>query len=268
MKRVKKMMMGGHIFVLCLMVIAAAPVVVGANNHGGSGQAATEPRMPLIETVDDLAALSHLADSEKALGETIIQRNLVASQGWAVLGNDPELQMLWIIFGNELGALCYPDMQGIPYSPLNLISLYISKRSGSDYMWPFFEAVTIAQIAAFELPEYYKRKLHFIMCPNWRGWTDEERLTLRFTKALIENMLSDELYQEALEAWGEKQLLRNVTWIGYINLWALVSKVTDLTYDPVAEPAPSIPPEVIENMGGANEAKRQQLLNYFYSLGN
>ncbi|MBT8338475.1 MAG: hypothetical protein HKP58_10035 [Desulfatitalea sp.] len=269
MKSIKKMMMSGYIFVVCLMMIAA-PVAVCANDDGGLAATVPAPRMPLIESVEDLAALTHLEDYEMELGETILQRNMVTSQGWAILGNDPELQMLWLILGNELGALCYAydDMQAIPFGPMNLISLYISKRSGSDYMWPFFKGVTVAQIAAYEMPEYYERKLNFILFPNWRGWSDEERLTLKFTKALVENRLSDELYQEALEAWGEKRLLRNTTWVGYINLWSLVAKVSDLTYDPVAEPAPSIPPAAIENLGAVMEATRMRLLDYFYSLGN
>ncbi|MBT8339536.1 MAG: hypothetical protein KJP07_05940, partial [Desulfatitalea sp.] len=177
--------------------------------------------LPLIKTPADIEGLSYLSEDEKALGLHNLEHHVALTDGWEMLGNDPELQMFIHLYGNELLGLLPLDMQVIPFSPLNLISLEVARRVGNDYVFGLMKGSTIAELEPFGYPEIAQLKFHFLAFPNLKIWNEEERLTLKFVKACYENKLTRELFEQAREAWGEKRLLRHIGWMGYMQTWSL-----------------------------------------------
>ncbi|MBT8339944.1 MAG: hypothetical protein HKP58_02250 [Desulfatitalea sp.] len=58
--------------------------------------------------------------------------------------------------------------------------------------------------------------------PESSVWSDEERLVLQFTYAVMREEMTDDIWKRAEAAWGMKEPLRYIAWIGqyiYMNLF-------------------------------------------------
>ncbi|MBT8341477.1 MAG: hypothetical protein KJP07_15835, partial [Desulfatitalea sp.] len=206
-----------------------------------------EFRLPEIKTPADVEAMSHLSKEEKELGIKNLKK-IPESDGWAIMGNDPELQVFWHIMEREYTALLQGDFQGVPFGPMNLLSLVAAKKSGSDYLYNFFAALTVRQIEAYPQSPDNAAKLAVLDSPDSELWRDEERMILKFAWASINNEMTDELFEEAREAWGEQRLLRNLAWLSYVSMWSMVANVLDIKFLPeqMLPPGFTIPAQAIE----------------------
>lgn len=250
-----------------LISIVAALFVSSAfaADGGNTGRQTTEVekafRLNQIRTSADVEALSHLDADEKALGKALL-RKIPDSHGWAILGNDPELQALWHTMERVYMGL-FESFQGVPLGAMNLIALETSLYAGSDYVYGLFATLTARQMAAYNMPVDYYGKLAVVGSPDSPMWTDEERLVLEFTRASLENRMSDELFEQARETWGEKRLLRTLAWMSYVQMWSNVSNVLDLKFDPDMLPAgESYPPEVVAKLLPKMQETRAKFLEF------
>ncbi|MBT8342686.1 MAG: hypothetical protein KJP07_21980 [Desulfatitalea sp.] len=202
-------------------------------------------RLPTIKTEADLDALTHLSDEEKAYGKQVLKK-IPTSDGWQIMGNDPELQALWHIMERTYTALLEGDFQGKPFGPMHLMAAKTAKKAGSDYVFGLFAVLTVRQIEAFKQPSDYSAKIGMLDNPDSGLWNEEERLILKFAEATLENKMTDELFEQARAAWGEKRLLRNVSWITFVDMWGKMSNVLGMTYsDEMYPPDVKMPPEAI-----------------------
>ena len=228
----------------------------------GDERATPKFRLPEIKTPADIDALKHLTPEEKAYGKTVLKK-IPDSHGWVVMGNDPELQALWHLMEREYTALLEGDFQGIPYGPMNLIALETSRRSGNQYMYGLFATLNVRQIEAFGLPKDDVAKISLSGDPDAGVWSKEERLTIRFTHAVLDRKMSDELFAEARATWGEKRLLRLFAWINYVDMWARLSEMLNMRFSPeMLPPGMKIPPEAITGITALMCGTRKQVREF------
>ncbi|MBT8340498.1 MAG: hypothetical protein HKP58_01880 [Desulfatitalea sp.] len=200
-------------------------------------------RLPMVRTDADIDALSHLNSEEKAAAKEN-QRRVPPSDGWYLLGHDPELQAISRIDEIASIGLLKPDTQMVPFGPMNLICIEVGRHMGADWM-----AIGMSTIA-INMAKVMKRdlnpaKLAVIENPDSNIWTDEERLTLKFTRACLTNTMTDEVFAQARETWGEKRLLRIIRWISYVHFWAMVQNACNLKWEPTErfQEQADIPPD-------------------------
>ncbi|MBT8339292.1 MAG: hypothetical protein HKP58_07660 [Desulfatitalea sp.] len=63
-----------------------------------------------------------------------------------------------------------------------------------------------------------------LLQPESSVWSDEERLVLQFTYAVMRKEMTDDLWNRASEAWGPKETMRYIQWIGiYIYMELFMS---------------------------------------------
>ncbi|MBT8342534.1 MAG: hypothetical protein HKP58_06040 [Desulfatitalea sp.] len=225
------------------------------------------PRMPMVKTPADVEALSSLTEEEKALALDNLKK-VPLSDGWALMGNDPELQAFMHIIEQQATALLDGDFQCAPLTPMNLVTLEAVRRSGNDYMKTLFFAITAVELREFNKEEDYP-KLGLLDDPDCSLWTEEERLVLKFAQAVLDNKMTDELFSQARTAWGDKKLLRLFFWMGYVNLWGLLNNMLNIKFTPdmmTEGMKKGFPPAVIPNIVGPFQKTRKDLLEFWKTI--
>lgn len=190
---------------------------------------ASKFRLPIIKTPEDVDALTHLSDEEKAMAKDNLKK-VPPSDGWWILGNDPEMQAFWALVERESTALLYPDTQMYAFSPMNLLTLAVAKRSGSDYQYGALGAFTANQISFSDLPADAVQKLPFLGDPDASVWNEEESFTIKFGIACIELRMTDELFAKAVATWGKQKTLRHISWVSFVYQWAILIEALGLKY--------------------------------------
>ncbi|MBT8342532.1 MAG: hypothetical protein HKP58_06050 [Desulfatitalea sp.] len=190
-----------------------------------------EFRLPLIKTLADVEALSHLSKEEKAVAVENFTR-IPPSDGYYMMGNDPDLQSFWRLMEMEITSLLFPDHQGVPFGPMNLITLEVARHSGNDYLLGFMQHVTANTIGDFDKPYDNYQKLGMLENADSAMWTDEERMIIKFTRACLESKMTDELFEQARAAWGEKKLLRYIAWVAFVQQWGTLQSALDMKFLP------------------------------------
>ncbi|MBT8342101.1 MAG: hypothetical protein HKP58_14400 [Desulfatitalea sp.] len=204
-------------------------------------------RMPLIKSPADVEALSHLSPDEKALGVENLKK-FPPSDGYFIMGNDPDMQATLRIMEMEITSLLHPDHQGIPFSPMNLMALEVARHIGNDYLTGLMQNVTANTIGDFQKPYDHYMKLGMIENQDSAVWNDEQQLAIKFTRACLEFNMTDEVFEQARAAWGEKKVLRYIAWISYVHQWGMIQSALGMKYLPetMTYPRGSMTPEVID----------------------
>ncbi len=224
-------------------------------------------RLPVIKTPADVEKLTHLDAEEKALALENLKK-IPPTDGWYILGSDPDTQAFWQIWERQLTSLLYPDMQAIPFSPMNLITLEVARHSGNDYLIGLIRQVTAVTIADFKKPYDNYTKLAMLEYPDSDIWTVEERLALKFTRACLENTMTDELFAQARETWGDKMVLRYISWIGYVYQWAILENVLGMRFEPqsMSFPSGAMSPEAIDSITLKIKPTKMEVRKFWNSL--
>ncbi|MBT8342535.1 MAG: hypothetical protein HKP58_06035 [Desulfatitalea sp.] len=191
-------------------------------------------RLPILRTHADIDASSHLTEEEKAMAKDNLTR-VPPSDGWYMLENDPEMQALANIHENGLIGLLDPDFQGIKGGPMNLVCLELARLTGCEWMASFL--AKIGMTSPLSSDDWDPAQLAVLSFPDSKLWSENQRLALKFIGACYNHAMTDELFEQARKAWGEKRVLRFIFFIGYVNTWAMVENACNLTFTPVSSEA-------------------------------
>ncbi len=229
-------------------------------------------RLPLINSEEIIDSLSYLSEDEKEFGK----RNLSMvppTDGWAMLGNDPDMQAFWQVFERELTSMMDGDMQVIPFGFMTLANLVIARHAKDEYNCGTMAAALADSVVDFGVGYIGTIKLCMIDFPDCSCWNDEERLAIKFVKAFIEYKMTDEIFQEAIDRWGEKMVVRRMSWICYVNGMVSMCNAMGMRYPIEKEifPYGTWTPENVKmttgNLAGSYERVREmwQNMNAFVS---
>lgn len=234
----------------------------------GAAETSMQPngiRLPLIHTAADIDALPHLSSEEKTLAKENLGK-VAPSDGWFLLGHDPVGQAIWQLV--ELGIVKFiePDSQAIPGSPMNVICFEVGRHIGCEWTNGLMAVITTAVQGMFKKPDWNHAKLALIAFPDAKAWTDQQRVSIKFARACLTNTMTDEVFNETREIFGEKKILRYILWIGYVHAWAMIQNACNLTYFSETKPSPSTMTSITPEQVGAIRQAMEDLWKSLWAL--
>ena len=187
-------------------------------------------RVRLLHKPADYEDLSHLSDSEKELvGKVLVdyKQNFGTEvpHYTSALLNDPELYVATAIGFRGVRNLiddAYLDAQ-VRGPVADLMYVNIMKHHGCQQGMETYIENYIGR-DTFDV-----RKTVLIDFPDSDVYSPEERLAIKFSKAVLENTMTDEIFDEALERWGIKMTLRYISFIGEYFKATLILDTLGLT---------------------------------------
>lgn len=218
-----------------------------------------EFRLPEFKTPADIEASALLTDEEKAIALDNLTK-MPPSDGYWMMGCDPELQAFWALIERAFIAFFDGDYQGVPFGTMNLITLTTALHTGSEYQYGVLAQFTAKNMQVFGVPAEDAVKLAMFCQPDSQIWNEEERMTLGFTVAVLDGTMTDELFEQARLTWGEKKLLRYIAWIGYVKMWSMLINALGMDFSPERMEVPPFPPVMVEKMTNAFAKMRPDLL--------
>ncbi|MBT8341919.1 MAG: hypothetical protein HKP58_18950 [Desulfatitalea sp.] len=222
-------------------------------------------RLPLLHKPADWKDLPYLSDDEKKwldemwLGASNINGHEVV-QSHALLAHDPKLFKIFAVdWSFNLTALSYegdPSLdQCIPGTLQNLMSLRVCKYHECQCLWFSF------LFWGTGIKTWDGLKLLQMDFPDHDIWDDEERLILKFTNAVVEHKMTDDLFKEAVDAWGPQLVLRKIAYIGMLATWCYLLNTCNVE-------SPAFSPYVGKDDGLTPENHRfTQVANELLSIG-
>ncbi|MBT8342446.1 MAG: hypothetical protein KJP07_20775 [Desulfatitalea sp.] len=96
-----------------------------------------------------------------------------------------------------------------------LITLAVTAEIDDQYMLRMM-TTTPTETSPDDNGSYFMsaEKVAMLRHPDSSVWTDEEGLVLEFTYAVMRSEMSDGLWERAETAWGPKETMRYISWIG------------------------------------------------------
>ena len=172
-------------------------------------------RVRLLHKPADYEDLGHLNDSEKEIvGKVLVdyKQNFgtEAPHGTSAILNDPELYLATtsgFVAVRKLVDEAYLDPQ-VRGSVIDLMYVNIMKYRGCQQGMETYIENYVGR-DTFDV-----RKTVLIDFPDSDVFSAEERLAIKFSKAVLENTMTDEIFNEAIERWGIKMTLRYIAFIG------------------------------------------------------
>ncbi len=206
-------------------------------------------RLPFVKTEADVNAQKQLTAEQKALGISNLKK-VPLTDGYALMGGDPEAQALVSMFENSLQHLLVPDMQANPGSPMNLITIRTAQRYKVEWMLGLMTRITEASIPTLGVKDFRAGNLGMMDQPDSAIWTAEQSLSLRFADALIDRAMTDGIMAEARKTWGEQRTIRLILWCGFVQHWTMIIDAGGLKWVPGSSSAleRGINPAMITNM--------------------
>ncbi|MBT8341843.1 MAG: hypothetical protein HKP58_15460 [Desulfatitalea sp.] len=189
-------------------------------------------RLPVVRTRDDVDALTHLSDEEKALAKSNL-RWVMPSDGLWLLGSDPEVQALFNVYEQAVQALAFTpeDNIAMPFSPCMLMAMTIARCFRAEWVADAVSDTSAKVVGNLQKKNATHQHLAMLGFPDWHGWSDEQRLTIKFTEACYENNMTDDLFAQAMKTWGQKKLLRYLLYYGFVYQNALFQNVFKLRFE-------------------------------------
>ncbi len=193
-------------------------------------------RLPCIQSDEDVDNTPWLSDAEKKFAKLNLKK-VPSTEGWRMLGNDPYTQAFWQLIERFNTAIQNDkgqhQMQCTPFTYLNICHMIVAKRSGNEYMLGVLGSSTVDAIKGYgeDGDKHGYEKMLLIDYPDSSVWTDEQRLSIKFINALYDYAMTDELFQEALDMWGEQQTIRNISWYTYVLGWGSILSALHMKFD-------------------------------------
>ncbi|MBT8340826.1 MAG: hypothetical protein HKP58_20370 [Desulfatitalea sp.] len=190
-------------------------------------------RFPIIRSAADIETLAHLSEEEKALARENLDK-IPGGEGWFLLGSDPELQGFLHIVELSIALLLAPDSQFVPFGGMNVGCIEVARQMGCEWQAGVLNVITASAIGTWVSDENcYHSQLGMLDFPDSALWTDEQRVTIKFIRACLENTMTDELFDQARKTWGEQKLLRHIAWVGFAHMWAMIINTANVGWHKV-----------------------------------
>lgn len=209
-----------------------------------SPQPAQKYRLPIINSAEGINGLSHLSSEEKELGMDNLKK-IPPSDGWFLLANDPEAQAFYAMTEQGILNLLAPDTQFDPGSPMTLSCLLIGRLMNCEWMVGCMSFISVKHIELWGTEDFKAEQIGMLDFPDADCWTAEQSLTLKFTRACVEHTMTDEVFAQAREMWGDKRLIRMIIWFGFCQTWVMLQNSTGMKFESDAVPEGGIPKQAV-----------------------
>lgn len=187
-------------------------------------------RLPLMDTPEKFDAAEHLSEDMKEFGK----RNLSMvppTAGWLMLGANPDMQAFLQIWEREMTSMMEGDMQAAPFGFMNITNAVLALESGDEYAAGVMAACNAGAVVDYGYGYEGTVKMQMYGYPDCSCWNDDERLCIKFVHAFINYEMTDELFQEAIDAWGENMVVLRMCWICYVWSFDMIENALGMKYD-------------------------------------
>ena len=175
------------------------------------------PRVRPLRTAADVDAVPYFDDEEKRVATATLVRSVVRYGAQPTITvctsvHDPLAAAARFAYGQDLDGL----LQNIGQtrhttlgSLLNLLVLTVLRHVGDECLIGAISAGKGVMVPGFKHHHYALMDF-----PESEVWSPDQRLMLRYAKALLNDDVTDELWREAVDAWGVRQCLRYIQFMG------------------------------------------------------
>ncbi|MBT8342082.1 MAG: hypothetical protein HKP58_08650 [Desulfatitalea sp.] len=182
-----------------------------------SEQNAGKLRVPMLDSEAAISAATHLSSEEKEIAIENLKK-MPPNNAWYLLNHNPKLVAIIMKWGMGIMELC-DDVPGIPGKPGQTMAFEVARFLDS----PWLASVMARNAAAAgEVGGFLNSQLGVINHPDSPLWTDEQRLALKFARACLENTMTDELFEQARELWGEQKVMGYIAMLTWDIVFALM----------------------------------------------
>jgi hypothetical protein len=193
-----------------------------------------QPRLKPISTEADVAAVPWFDDEDRAVCLDTLLRSikLYDAQPTIVVRtavNDPKGARAKFEYGAELNKLLGNEGMNrhtVQGSILNLLVVMTLQHTNDECLAPAIIAGNGKAVPGFK-PHHYA----LMRFPDSEVWSDEQRLILRYTRAVLDNTMTDALWTEAVKFWGPQTCLRFVHLIGHFWTTGIRNRTLKVPYD-------------------------------------
>jgi hypothetical protein len=180
------------------------------------------PRLKPLRTKADIDAISYFDDEEREIALEYLLRS-VRNYGnqptitVATAAHDPKGARAKARLNEALNPLIDNDgltrhtTQG---SVLHLM-VYLTLKHVNDEC--LVGALATGNVKRGAVPAFKPHHLAMVDFPESEVWSDQQRLSLKFTKAVLNSAVTDEIWDAAVKMWGVKKVLGYIQMIG--NFW-------------------------------------------------
>ncbi len=195
-----------------------------------------EPRLPMVFTPEEVDKLDFMSEEQKELAKKNLKM-IPVSKGWSSLACNPDIQAIWQVMEREMTSL-YGDMQATPFNFMFFANALIAKATHDEFSYGFMFSSFVDSIHDFGLGYEGQVKLHMLDFPDCDCWTEDERLCINFINAVIKFQMTDEIMQQAIDAWGEDQVVLNMSWLGYVWFMCMEQAAQNIPWNSKTENFP------------------------------
>jgi len=196
-------------------------------------------RLPALHVPADYENLAYLDEEEKELcGIQLVSRlekfDSQPTVTVATAAHDPKAARLRSAYGGALMALAAPTYETrhlVGGTLLNLLVLTVMKFAGDETL---IGGITRG-LYDHHLEGFKPHHVALMDFPESEVWSDEQRLMLRYAKAVLENSMTDELWDEAVRAWNPKMCVRYIHVINFFLGAAIMNRTLQVTYPMTTE---------------------------------
>ncbi len=193
-------------------------------------------RLPLLDSEEKIDALDYLDEGQKTFAKENLPK-VPLTDGWRMLGNNPDVQALWQIIERDLTSLM-EDMQGRPFHFMWFTNLLVEAKLKDLYGCAVTRSGSVSTVYDHGYGYDGLVKLMMIDFPEADCWNDEERLCINFINAFLDGTMTDELFQEAIDTWGESRVVLHMSWICYIYSMTMMLRSLNMKWDSKKEVFP------------------------------
>lgn len=195
------------------------PPVVAASSLNKKEELRRPPRLTPLYTLEDVENVDFFSKEEKelAIGKLVRSLKNYKQQPTITVGvgvYDPKGAAAVAKYSDTLRPLVTPtprDGHTVGGTLLNLLVMQTHRHTGDECLLG-----GLARFAADRHVPGFKPH-HYMMMdfPESEVWNPQQRLMLYYSKAVLENTMTDALWEEAVQAWGVQWCLRYIQFIGY-----------------------------------------------------
>jgi hypothetical protein len=191
-------------------------------------------RLLPLNVPEDYANLQYMDAEEKELcGIQLLSRlekfDNQATITVATAAHDPKAARIRSAFGGALMALAAPTYETrhlVGGTLLNLLVLTVVKWAKDE---------TLVGGISRGVQEHYlegfkPHHLQLMDFPESEVWNDDQRLMLKFAKAVLDNTMTDDLWKQAVDAWNPKMCVRYIHVINFFLGASIMNRTLGVTY--------------------------------------
>jgi hypothetical protein len=191
------------------------------------------PRLVPLHTVEQVNAVPYFDDEEKQLAIEMLLRSLrlygnQATMTVATALHDPKGAAAKFRYGEELSALIGNSGENrhtVQGTLLHLLVLSVLKFTKDEALVGALSAGN-GRMA----PGFKQHHLMLMEFPESEVWSAEQRLMLRYVQAVLHHRMTDELWNQAVEAWGVKMCLRYLQYMGHFFTTGIRNRALNVTH--------------------------------------